>query len=238
MEVGQLVGKLLESEKASLHRHTTYPLVLFSQIAHKRVSAIQMENGYSNGTIFGPDLSLTPDQQSLLRTALSSNNPGPAVSSTGSLGSGSPVRNGKMRPIQQESSPQGASIQQSPIQSTPLIDDFPLDDSPFMDGQDFEDANFDWDNSGDQLFGDLPGELGHEEDIHDKRKGHTGDEDEDGKHKRHEGIDKTNKKPGRKPLNNSEPTTVSLEIVAPSTMADVVRQETQSTEPCCSKGVP
>lgn len=171
-----------------------------------------MANGHSNGTIFGPDMSLTPDQQSLLRTALSSNNPNviaknglpdPIPSLNGVL------QHGNTQTVHQNSSPQVASSYQSPTQDTtsPVVDTFPLDDSPFTDGLDYEDGNFDWVHDGDQLFGDLPG--GHEdEDTHDKRKN---DEDEDGKNKRHEGNDKNSKKPGRKPLNNSEPTTVSLE---------------------------
>ncbi|KAI4171726.1 MAG: hypothetical protein LQ348_006884 [Seirophora lacunosa] len=172
-----------------------------------------MANGHSNPTIFGPDLSLTSDQQNLLRTALSSNNhdfsfmPGTTDSNTRLNGTGSEVRNGS---TQHNSSPQGTSMYQSPTQATmsPLVDSFPLDDSPFVDGQDLDDANFDWDDGGDQLFGDLPGASGHEDDdIHDKRKDHPEDENEDGKSKRHEGNEKNNKKPGRKPLNSSEPTT-------------------------------
>lgn len=177
-----------------------------------------MANGYTNGTIFGPDLSLTPDQQSLLQTALSSNNPSTSFNKGSSAqnmspdGSGSNVRNGAMKAALQQSSPQNGSLYRSPVQGTndSLADSFPLDDSPFMDGQDLEDGNLDWENSGDQLFGDLPEVPGYdEEDMHDKRKN---DENEDGKNKRHEGNDKNNKKPGRKPLNNSEPTTVSLHL--------------------------
>ncbi|KAL8981210.1 MAG: hypothetical protein Q9177_005643 [Variospora cf. flavescens] len=175
-----------------------------------------MANGHSNGTIFGPDLSLTPDQQNLLRTALSSNKQDSSFRSGTTDSKASPnatepvVRNGSTRPAQQISSPQETSIYQSPTHATmsPFVDSFPLDDSPFVDGQDFDDANFDWDDGGDQLFGDLPGGSGHEDDdIHDKRKEHPEGEDEDGKPKRHEGNEKNNKKPGRKPLNSSEPTT-------------------------------
>ncbi|KAL9604672.1 MAG: hypothetical protein Q9219_000392 [cf. Caloplaca sp. 3 TL-2023] len=175
-----------------------------------------MANGYGNESIFGPDLSLTSNQQSLLRAALSSNTPdtsagnaSPALDTSPSA-AGTPVRNGSMKPINKHLSPQNTSIHQSPMQSTnnSLVESFPLDDSPFMDGQDFEDGNFDWDENGDQLFGDLPGAPSHEEDdIHDKRKSGPDGEIEDGKNKRHEGNDKNNKKPGRKPLNSSEPTT-------------------------------
>ncbi|KAL9002334.1 MAG: hypothetical protein Q9188_004722 [Gyalolechia gomerana] len=172
-----------------------------------------MANGYSSGTILGPDLSLTPDQQSLLQTALSSNNPAtsfdkgsPALNMSPS-GSGPNARNGSMKAAQQHSTPQNGLFYRSPSQdiNKSLADSFPFDDSPFTDGQDWEDGNFDWENSEDQLFGDLPEASGHdEEDIHDKRKN---GEIEDGKNKRHEGNDKNNKKPGRKPLNSSEPTT-------------------------------
>lgn len=120
-----------------------------------------------------------------------------------------------------------------------VVNAFPLDGSPFIDGSDFDDGNFDWDNSGDQLFGDLAAAPGHEEDIHDKRKNNADGEDGDGKNKRHEGNDKYNKKPGRKPLNNSEPTTVSLyaELFDFPYLTDPT-QETQSTKSCRPKGLP
>ncbi|KAL8832943.1 MAG: hypothetical protein Q9170_004646 [Blastenia crenularia] len=171
-----------------------------------------MANGHSNSTIFGPDLSLTPDQRSLLRTALSSNNPNtsrqvPYAMSTSPNGSGPTARNRSTNSNRMQSSPQNDSMYHSPLQNmnSSLVDSFPADDSPFTDGQDFEDANFEWENNEDQLFGDIPGAPDYEEDdIHDKRKN---GEEEDGKNKRHEGGDKNNKKPGRKPLNSSEPTT-------------------------------
>lgn len=123
---------------------------------------------------------------------------------------------------------------------SPLVDSFPLDDSPFVDGQDLDDANFDWDDGGDQLFGDLPGASGHEDDdIHDKRKDHPEDENEDGKSKRHEGNEKNNKKPGRKPLNSSEPTTVSPTArFHPLHQLTLQPEETEGTKSSRSKGVP
>ncbi|KAL8946127.1 MAG: hypothetical protein Q9222_007436 [Ikaeria aurantiellina] len=175
-----------------------------------------MANGFGDSTIFGPDLTLTQDQQSLLKTALSSNNPDKPINrmssapSSNSRNSDSPMRNGNASPAQPGIVSQRDAFFKSPIQDTitPVVDNFGLDDSPFMDGQDFEDGNFDWDNNGGQLFGDLPGEGEHDdEDIHDKRKNDYEDEGEDGKNKRHEGNDKGTKKPGRKPLNSSEPTT-------------------------------
>lgn len=169
-----------------------------------------MANGSSNDTIFGPDLSLTPDQQSLLRTALSSNKPDSSFSPRTGIASAN--SNGGIRSSQLDSNPQVDSVYQAITQGaiSPLIDEFPLEDSPFMDGHDFDDGNFDWDNGEDQLFGDLAEGHGGDE-LHDKRKY---GENDDGKNKRHEGNDKNNKKPGRKPLNNSEPTTVSLTSVS------------------------
>lgn len=178
-----------------------------------------MANGSSDGTIYGPDLSLTPTQQNLLRTALSSNNPDgyvrkkPSGANMSADGSGLVTSNGNMMPVQQVTSSQGDSIYQSPIQDTtdPIANSLGLDDSPFIDGHDYDDANFDWDNADEQLFGDLLGAPGHEEDgIHDKRKNNDEGDNEDRNNKRHEGNEKHSKKPGRKPLNSSEPTTVSL----------------------------
>lgn len=175
-----------------------------------------MANGIGDSTIFGPDLSLTPDQQTLLRTALASNSPNRSTSKASSGIAAGPnhtrtaARNGNLSPAQPVMDPQRHSSYQSPIQDVSHlgVDGFGIDESPFIEGTDFEDGTFDWDNSGEQLFDDLPGfEDG---DIHDKRKNGLEDDNEDGKNKRHEGNEKNNKKPGRKPLNNSEPTTVSL----------------------------
>ncbi|KAL8628227.1 hypothetical protein Q9189_006080 [Teloschistes chrysophthalmus] len=168
-----------------------------------------MANGTIDNTVYGPDLSLTPSQQSLLRTALSSNTPDTSVSK------GVPPTNispndlsavgssGNMLPVQHDTGLQSDSIYQSPD----LPDSFNLDSTPFIDGHDFEDANFDWDDSEEQLFGDLPGESALGNGIHEKRKNNDDGETEDGKNKRHEGNEKNSKKPGRKPLNSSEPTT-------------------------------
>ncbi|KAL8640218.1 MAG: hypothetical protein Q9228_002838 [Teloschistes exilis] len=168
-----------------------------------------MANGTTDNTVYGPDLSLTPSQQSLLRTALSSNTPDTSVSKGASnknislndlnaIGS-----SGSMLPVQQDTGLQSDSIYQSPD----LADPFNLDSTPFIDGHDLEDANFDWDDTEEQLFGDLPGESALGNGIHEKRKNNDDGEIEDGKNKRHEGNEKNSKKPGRKPLNSSEPTT-------------------------------
>ncbi|KAL8671153.1 MAG: hypothetical protein Q9168_004330 [Polycauliona sp. 1 TL-2023] len=175
-----------------------------------------MANGPGNSPTFGPDTSLTPDQQSLLQTALAYNSASKSTlngddsfaSPNTFSASSAAVGNGNLSPAQQMMAPQHDPFYQSPIQdvSNLGIDGF-VDESPFIDGQDFEDGNFDWDNSGDLLFGDLPPGPDHESDIHDKRKNDHDDDDEDGQNKRREGNEKNIKKPGRKPLNNSEPTT-------------------------------
>jgi AP-1-like factor len=105
----------------------------------------------------------------------------------------------------------GVDIYTSPIQQTPgsgQLSNF--DESPSFLDYDLDDGNFDWDNSGDQLFGDLPGtEYNEDGEHHDKRKAASGEDDEEeGSSKRREGNDKGAKKPGRKPL-TGEPTTVS-----------------------------
>ena len=105
----------------------------------------------------------------------------------------------------------GAEIYTSPTQEVPgsgTLGSF--DESPFLDYE-LEDGNFDWENSGDQLFGDLPGsENNDDSEHHEKRKASIEDDDEEeGTNKRREGGEKNAKKPGRKPL-TGEPTTVSL----------------------------
>ena len=99
----------------------------------------------------------------------------------------------------------------SPVQEAPgsgNLGSAGFDESPFLDFED--DGNFDWDTNGDMMFGSLPGEENQENEQHPKRKNSEDDEEEgEDNNKRHEGNDKTVKKPGRKPLNSSEPTTVS-----------------------------
>ncbi|KAL8846071.1 MAG: hypothetical protein Q9221_008817 [Calogaya cf. arnoldii] len=175
-----------------------------------------MANGFGDSTMFGPDTSLTPDEQSLLQTALAYNSSknsksnGYSDTSTTAHGLDGAVANGHSSPAQPSMNRQKNPFYQSPIQdvSNLGVDGFGVDESPFIDGHDFEDGNFDWDNSGEVLFGDLPEPPDHEDgDIHDKRKNSHDDDEEDGQNKRREGNEKNNKKPGRKPLNNSEPTT-------------------------------
>lgn len=165
-----------------------------------------------NGTASAPDLTLTPDQQDLLRTALSSNNPkksSPQVSRNGTSSATRSSSDPKRPQHTTDSMACGPNSFNSPVQVTPgsgQLSNF--DESPFLD-YDLDDGNFDWDNSGDQLFGDLPGaELYGDGEHHDKRKASIEDEDEEeGTSKRREADDKTAKKPGRKPM-TAEPTTV------------------------------
>ncbi|KAI4109855.1 MAG: hypothetical protein LQ339_001639 [Xanthoria mediterranea] len=169
-----------------------------------------MANAFEDRTIFGPDASLTPDEQNLLQTALAYNSSDRSKLNGYTGGSGAAVGNRISSPSQPVMDPQNNPSYQSPIQNVSdiALDGFGVDESPFIDGHDFEDGNFDWENSGDLLFGDLPERPDHEDgDIHDKRKNGHDDDDEDGRNKRREGNEKNNKKPGRKPLNNSEPTT-------------------------------
>ena len=166
-------------------------------------------------TTFGSELSLTPSQEGLLRTALSSNNVssnGPQKPFAGSLSNGGSYSNSKQQ--SGDSTGTGANVYTSPIQKTPgsgQLDNF--DESPFLDYENLDDGNFDWDNNGEQLFGDLPeNEFNDDVELHDKRKASDGqDDDDEASSKRREGEDKSGKKtaqkPGRKPL-TGEPTTV------------------------------
>ena len=165
-----------------------------------------------NGAAFGPDLSLTPDQEGLLRTALFSNSPNTKSSESFSNRISNPARpNSDFKQVNNSggSMVTSSNMYTSPIQDTPSSGQLgSLDESPFLD-YDLDDGNFDWDNSGDQLFGDIPGtEFNDEGEQHDKRKASNEDEEEgEGSSKRREGDDKSAKKPGRKPL-TGEPTTV------------------------------
>lgn len=173
----------------------------------------------------GPDLSLTPDQQDLLLTALASNRPH-AMSNSNAMSS-NPVFNSTKPSVGHANSDpsQGRQsldatrtnpeLHKSPLQESPSIggigsDGF--DESPLLDFE-VDDENYDWDNSAEKLFGSLPGAPNDEEgDLHDKRKSPEDEEDEESVHKRREGEDKSAKKPGRKPL-TGEPTTVKVHSI-------------------------
>lgn len=164
-----------------------------------------------NGTAYGPDLTLTPHQEDLLRTALSSNNPiesSSQISRNGTLGTTRSNSDPKQLQRTNDHMANGPNMFTSPLQETPGSGQLgSFDESPFLDYE-LDDGNFDWDNSTDQLFGDLPGTESYVDgEHHDKRKASMDDEDEEeGTSKRREGDDKSAKKPGRKPL-TGEPTT-------------------------------
>ena len=164
-----------------------------------------------SATTYIPDLSLTADQQGLLRTALSSNLKGSSQNS-GQASKGSKDdsnQKAKVNGIMAD----GSNPYPSPVQDRSGSDQFAsLDDSPLFENYDLEDGNIEWDNNADQFFGDgLGDDFNEDNDIHDKRKASTGSEDgELGTNKRQESDNtKTAKKPGRKPL-TAEPTTVGL----------------------------
>ena len=164
-----------------------------------------------NDTAYGPNLALSPDQEELLRKALSSNTnkSSPQVPRNGTSGATRSSSDPNKSQQSTDYMANGSDMFTSPVQETPgsgHLSNF--DDSPFLDF-DLDDGNFDWDNSGDQLFGDLPGAESYVDgEHHDKRKASIEDEDEEeGTSKRREADDKTAKKPGRKPM-TGEPTTV------------------------------
>ena len=160
-----------------------------------------------------PDLSLTENEQALLRAALSSNTSpkqadlSPKRPSTGAPNSQEPSASEH----RQSPTTMGSYSMDmySPAQGTyGQLDGFDGDTSPLLDF-DLEDGNFDWDNSG--MIGDLPAlPNGDNGDHHDKRKKSIDDDDGDeAGGKRREAGEKTSaRKPGRKPL-TGEPTTVS-----------------------------
>ena len=125
----------------------------------------------------------------------------------------------------------------SPLQETPGSGQLgSFEESPFLDYE-LDDGNFDWDNSGDQLFGDLPGTESYGDgEHHDKRKASTDDEDEEeGTSKRREGDDKTAKKPGRKPM-TGEPTSVCSSNPSGShPVLTISFPETQGAKQSCPK---
>ncbi|KAL6714326.1 DNA-binding transcription factor yap1 [Lecanora helva] len=155
-----------------------------------------------SGTEFGSDLSLTPSQEGLLRTALSSNQANSQDRSNG-------LSTHQFRGAQTID----PEMHASPIQTIPGSGSLgAFNESPFLDYENLDDGSFDVDFNDEQLFGDLPGaEFNDDSENHDKRKA-SNDEEGDGEasSKRREGDDKSTKKsaqkPGRKPL-TAEPTT-------------------------------
>lgn len=166
-----------------------------------------------------PDLSLTPDQQELLLTALSSNrptsmaiNPDSFMKSSNMINPSTnhPTKNPTKTPARLDSTSADAPAFQPSIHNSPGFGKSTsgnLDANASLD-YDLDETNIDWDPNGESLFADLPDTLIEDDgDLHDKRKTLEDQRDGDGNgNKRREGEDKAAKKPGRKPL--TEPTTV------------------------------
>ena len=181
-----------------------------------------MPTKLDNDPVFDQELYLSPKEQDLLLTALSSNKPiqfdnnlsYPTMPTNGSRPSGPRSSSNPQQYGQSgRSSFEHNDNYTSPLQHTPGSAAYGgLEfDSPFLD-PDLDEGNFDWEINGDQMIGSLPGTSMDDEegDLHDKRKMSEDDaEDNEGGGKRREGEDKTGKKPGRKPL-TSEPTSVRL----------------------------
>lgn len=181
----------------------------------------------ANSTL-SPDLSLTPDQQELLLTALSSNRPAVTTLNSDSFinssnmvnpGANHPAKHSSRLPALIESTAADTTALRSSIQTSPgsgKSNSGNLNESPSLD-YDLDETNFDWDHNGESLFGNLPENLNEEDgDLHEKRKNLEDEKDGDESgNKRREGEDKSAKKPGRKPL--TEPTTVCRCDHGPST---------------------
>ncbi|KAL7951856.1 transcription factor PAP1 domain-containing protein [Trichoderma barbatum] len=154
--------------------------------------------GSGSGSTLPPNFFLTPQQQSLLFTALNANKQ------------------------QQANAKTGLSLSPNSFKTNPLqsLDGAAFQESPFLDNYDYDfgDSGFDFSFANDaaqaSMIGDVPDRAmsaksdSTETDSPEKRS-HPDDEDDDAspgnESKRHEGSDKVPKKPGRKPL-TSEPT--------------------------------
>ncbi|KAL6874967.1 transcription factor [Trichoderma novae-zelandiae] len=155
--------------------------------------------GTGSGSSLPPNFFLTPQQQSLLFTALNAN-----------------------KQQQQANTKTGLSLSPTSFKTNPLqtLDGAAFQESPFLDHYDYDfgDSSFDFSfaNDGGQTatMGDVPDRAmsansdSTETDSPEKRN-HPDDEEDDAspgnESKRHESSDKVPKKPGRKPL-TSEPT--------------------------------
>ncbi|GES64385.1 PAP1-domain-containing protein [Aspergillus terreus] len=155
-------------------------------------------------SLYQQGLYLSPDQQSLLLAALSSNNPSQKQPQNQSK-----TPQPKPEPDSTPAQPSSGSFTMSPgfdhsrNHSGGL--GFGDDESPFLDFNPELDFDF---HGTENLIGDIPGALPDDHEPGEKRKDLEGrsdyDNEESGK-KRRESDDKTAKKPGRKPL-TSEPT--------------------------------
>lgn len=193
-----------------------------------------MNDRQASANIYGANLSLTKDEQALLRTALSSNSPRtsamPSFAQRSTSGDNGTPNHKSANTV----------INNSNIYRSPDQGDFGFegDTSPLGDF-DLEDGNFDWDNSGD-LFGDLPGlPNGDNTEHHDKRKKSVDDidDEEETSGKRRESDEKTARKPGRKPL-TGEPTTVSpCHTTYCKHIINMSDAEKKSPKSSCSAGI-
>lgn len=157
-----------------------------------------------------PNLSLSPEQQNLLRAALASNPKGSPGRST------IPKKSKTESPSTINITSNGNGSYTSPVQDAPDSGSLGLEESPFLDHE-LDDGQFDWDESTENLFGDIPGLDSNDMEHHDKRKASTENDSQEGAtSKRREGEEKVAKKPGRKPL-TQEPTTVRISPCSYST---------------------
>lgn len=169
-----------------------------------------------------PDLSLTPEQKKLLRTALASNGPSFSNALGSSLfGKGDEAKRSGVDQLNNtlkrsrksiNSEPVSGNMSEAQVQASTGSGEVgagKLNVSSLLD-YGLEDGAFEWDNNGENLFGGLTDDFNEEDgELHDKRKNPDDDEGVEGNGgKRREGEDKSAKKPGRKPL-TGEPTTVS-----------------------------
>lgn len=149
--------------------------------------------------LYQQGLYLSPNQQDLLLTALSSNNPPSKPQDNMPI----PKRESGSTPVHAASG--SFSVSPSGFDHNGGYN-LGADESPYLDFN--PDTDFDFQGS-ESLIGDLPGA---DYEPGDKRKdidGKLEDDNEESGKKRRESDDKTARKPGRKPL-TSEPTTVCI----------------------------
>lgn len=211
---------------------------------------LSMSRRLQAGKAFDPDLSLSPEQEDLLRVALSSNKPSATLKAKENnfiqaLQTPLPrmaSSNGNPKHAEQifDSSSESPDMYKPYNKTSPILGapaGLDLGESPLLD-YDLDDANIDWENAGEDMFGALPGNPNDDDgDLHDKRKNPEAEDEEENGNKRREGDEKSAKKPGRKPL--TEPTTVGdLKLPLQDGSAHGVNLETKSSESGCATGIP
>jgi AP-1-like transcription factor len=165
-------------------------------------------------SLYQQSLYLSPEQQSLLLTALSTTPAQNPINHNSASGTHSKTEPSSASSLQSQSKPFDVSptvFYESPTQDGPDSGHlgFGADESPFLDFD--ADADFDFQGA-DQLIGEIPDHptAADESETGEKRKGIDGQQEdpETGKKRREsEDKEKASKKPGRKPL-TSEPTSV------------------------------